>query len=196
MRAFSFALGFSHLVLLGAIVVSCGRDDGVARVSDKIRSFEPFPLVWLGEEYDPGEEREPMTLRSAGFSVSPAGVAHPEIRKFRIAYGTCDIRPSRDSCTLPLLLDVYGPCAAPPYSAPSIGKIRGVDALSDGDSIWLETAEFTVSVSTAFPVTEGQPPPNDLANAREVVVALFGANDAASHIGRDDDFVPNTPNTC
>jgi hypothetical protein len=181
---------------LGTFVVGCGRADGVEKVREKIRSFDSFALVWLGETYDPGQGREPMSLRGAGFSVRPAGRAHPEIRKFSMTYGTCEIGASRDSCAVPLVVDVYGPCAAPPYAAPSIGEIRGVEALSDGNSIWLETADFTVSVHTAFPIVEGQPLPDDLANAKDVVAALMGANGAASHIVDGSDFIPKSRESC
>jgi len=171
----------------------------LSRVELQPRDVRGMPILWLGDSYDSDGDGTPdMPLRLAKLETTAAFYdprdgreIHPATTSYSMIYGTCTPptpRPGGEQfgCPVPLAIDFFGVCNTPPLSTDAMPRVpvRGVDAFEvSADHIWIETADFTVSVMAwGKTIDEGK------AHALQVVQNLMGANPEAAAFGRGTAF--------
>jgi hypothetical protein len=188
------------LLALCLTFASCGGESATAASSERARTFDEFPVVWLGDEYKPEGYDDALPLVDASYTIAPAGRYHPEVASFGLVYGKCEIKPGRSSCTVPVQIDVYGACEAPELAdeAKAGGEtVRGVDVVVQSDGgLWIETDQFTVSIKSALPLRDDGTRVDDTENNLRIAQALVGANQAAAGITRDSTFAEKSGDQC
>ena len=199
------ALPIGALIVGSASLAACGDStvDADPDYPKKVREFDEFPILWLGETFDVDPVSTTEDLSSADLDVSPPLVDPntgeailEELRSYSVSYGTCVPPPgSHQSCRVPLTMVFYAPCGTPNL-APALKKetkiVRGVDAIVEIDGkLRIETAEFTVIISPP-----GADPDDVTANAVQIAENLYGANEKAKHITKDSDFKVKPKDLC
>ena len=166
----------------------------------RLRSFDEFPVLWLGEAYDVDADGTPESLESAQRAYSPpvanpsdGRVITPELVSYSVSYGTCDL-PTPDpntgeqACRIPLTMVFYEPCsrkATTTVDGQPV-QIRGTQGLIRALGIVRVYArDFMVVISA--PGTNAR---EKETNGLRVANDLRGANAKASHIMKDSDFTP------
>ena len=175
----------------------------LSRITLYPRDVRGMPVLWLGDNYDSNHDGKPnMQLTSAGLEHSPefrdprnGRLIKPETKSYSMGYGSCVLPtpiPGNEpfGCPIPLSIDFYSVCSTPPLggkSALPCVRIRGVDAYDGPGGLWVETADFTVSVAAwGTTLEEGK------AHNRQVVEDLIGANPEAAAFTKDTAFTPRT----
>jgi hypothetical protein len=179
--------------------------DGGTATAKKVTNattFDEFPVVWLGTSYDSdGDGVGDMRLSSAYAVHGPAftnpidgTIISPQLTWFTLGYGTCKIPDGKESCNVPLNIDVDPPGDPRDEVALSQARdedhltVRGADAIvSEGRILWIFAEEFTVRIS---PVAQPPPGQSRLDQALRVASLLVGANPKGSWITTGTDFHP------
>jgi hypothetical protein len=183
------------VVAFAASVLACQpRDQATADAEpvdlSRLREFDEFPVLWLGESYDSdGDGTGDMAIREARASQSPPFV-HPRsgeviraaARSFDVMYGDCEIPPGSDSCRVPLTMIFYPAGPAQELSnwvkTGEVVLVRGIPAVVFGDgNLWVETEQVTFTISAW-----GESPEERLETATRILTKLEGANPPASDI--------------
>lgn len=179
-------------VIAAGLACSAGQSARATAAQD-VRNFDKFAVLWAGDYYDAGPAGQ-IPLRSARYIVSPAGQFHPEVRRFRLLYGDCDVPKGESSCTVPIRIDFYDTCDAPELAdavKADIMAVRGVPVYQKTDGgLWIETADFTASIRASVPSGDATKDSIRLAES------LFGANDKGRHITKSTNWQPKTDATC
>jgi len=171
-------------VALGVAVVAALREGGDATPAtaggsgceDKVRSFDRYPLLYLGEEF------EGLPLVSCEYHVSPGtSYGTPPTERYVFIYGRCTIPPDRTDggCAVPLQVTVYPPCgpSITPKADVSKQQLRGVDVrILRNDAVYVETSAYKAKISV------GQVAGQRLALTTRAFDALRGANDLAAGV--------------
>jgi hypothetical protein len=189
-------------VISVGIVLASGCSDKEASASDTVRTFDRFPIVWLGESWDQDGDGTPETpLRSAKEFRTPGGRFAEPTHGFDMLYGTCTPAPDQTEggCSAPLYIVIYPACETPPLAEEAkVGtvEIRGVEAvITASASVWLETADFTAQITHAAPLKPGDPQ-DHVDKAIELAHQLRGANDQAAAIAETSGFAEKDGDTC
>ena len=177
--------------------LTAGAATVAAQAENTATSFDDFPVLWLGPAYDSdGDGSDDMPLKHAGATQQNAFLdprtgreLRPALRDFSLSYGTCEIPPHQDECTIPITI-VFDPPDAqrPPLAGVEQHlSVRGVEAATfDSGSLWIPTADFTITIIPSF-ARDGA---ERLNQSLRIASLLFGANAKASWITRGTDFHP------
>ena len=197
---------FATVASIACALTACGDDAVIARSRVQLdpRDVQGMPVLWLGDAYDGDKDGEAeMPLTSAELNDSPefrdprnGQLVKPETRWYSMGYGSCTPptpRPGDEQfgCPIPLQLDFYSLCDAPPLDTTGMPRVslRGVQAFEEAPgSLWIETADFTVSVHVALRESFDE----QRAHAKQIVDDLIPANAEAAAFTKGSSFAPRT----
>lgn len=199
LRRSSVAFAFVTIAMLGA---ACGAKVARGDLSQKVRSFDEYALVWLGDSYDVDGDGGSDDLRVARSSVGrpfynpvTGELLLPEIRTFSIAYGDCERPKGASACPIPLGLLFSAPCdnqSLPAVSTSRRVPLRGIDAIvQHNGAVRLETADFTVTISPVADTYSGI-----AEKALRIAADLVPANAKAKSVLTGTDFRPRPADLC
>jgi len=195
-------LGILFVAATIGVSVGCRVQTASSDLSEKIKSFDEYPILWLGAEYDAdGDGRpDPLTRARIGTSAefrdpTTGEVIKPEFHWFSVSYGSCKIPEGEGSCPIPLTLDFAAPCEAPPLSGVAkkgTVKVRGIEGIVQSNGfVRLETADFTVTI-----LAVGSSPEEQTEKALRIANDLVPANEKARASLRGTEFPIRTQGIC
>lgn len=173
----SLAAGWWLREALSGRTEPASADIAVVKCEELVRTFDAYPLLYLGDSFEGlplvGCDRR----QSAGTDYG-----RPPTDSFAFVYGTCTIKPGQSACAVPLSVILYPRCDPPPPTDPGIPTeaIRGSEAkvLRTG-ALFVETPRYTVKISAGNAA--------GAALARRAFLELRGANPLAAGL------TPNKP---
>lgn len=145
---------------------------GAAECRELVRTFDAYPLVYLGDSFE-GLPLEYCVRRQS------AAIAdrNPATDRFVFVYGSCTIEPGQSSCPAPLQVSVFPRCDPPFESGAALDTIRGSEAKTLGAaSLLVESEQYSVVVSS------GTANASDAAFVRRALLELRGANPLAARL--------------
>lgn len=122
-----------------------------SRDLERARAFDEFPLYWLGESF------QGLPLTAVVWIEDPGAFPgkpweRPPAKVWIFDYGDCTIPPGRESCPIPLTIQIRPYCEVPPEiiadrvkTGPPL-EVRGALVQRTGHSLRLWTSNVSIGI--------------------------------------------------